>query len=365
MSEDLFNVPIFFIVFRETTEAAIIVSVLLSFLRKVFEPGTAVYKKLRNQVWIGSAIGLFICICIGAAFIAVWYTVLNDLWGSSEEIWEGVFSLIAGLMITAMGLAMLRTERMQEKWKVKLAIAMEAEQKKKGARAWLQRYSFFFLPFITLLREGLEAVIFIGGVALDVKAKSIPIAVIMGLICGCLVGVIIYRGGSLLKLRWFFVVSTIILYLVAAGLMAKCVGYFEQYAWNKVIGGEGGDTIAYKVTTAVWHVSWGDPEYNAGENGGYQIFNAILGWNNTATIGTIIMYCLYWIFVAGALVFMHFKEKRDAILRVERGEWNDGDEALENARNYVGSDGVIIGKNQDDLEGHVQHEKIETTTIKA
>lgn len=168
MSQDLFDVPIFFIVFRETTEAAIIVSVLLSFLRKIFDTSTPIYKRLRNQVWIGSALGLFICLCIGAAFIAVWYTVLNDIWGNSEDIWEGVFSLIAVIMITAMGLAMLKTERMQEKWKIKLAKAMETDALQRDKRTWkvrMQRYSFFLLPFITVLREGLEAVVFIGGVS--------------------------------------------------------------------------------------------------------------------------------------------------------------------------------------------------------
>lgn len=110
-------------------------------------------------------------------------------------------------------------------------------------------------------------------VSLNVQAKSIPIAAIMGILCGVLVGVIIYRGGSMLHLRWFFIFSTIILYLVAAGLMSKAVGFFEQYAWNLIIGGEaaeeGGDVIPYKVTTAVWHVSWGNPELNTDTNGGW------------------------------------------------------------------------------------------------
>ncbi|KAL1930610.1 hypothetical protein VTP01DRAFT_10772 [Rhizomucor pusillus] len=352
MSQDLFDVPIFFIVFRETTEAAIIVSVLLSFLRKIFDTSTPIYKRLRNQVWIGSALGLFICLCIGAAFIAVWYTVLNDIWGNSEDIWEGVFSLIAVIMITAMGLAMLKTERMQEKWKIKLAKAMETDALQRDKRTWkvrMQRYSFFLLPFITVLREGLEAVVFIGGVSLNVQAKSIPIAAIMGFICGCLVGFIIYRGGSMLKLRFFFIFSTVILYLVAAGLMSKAVGYFEQYAWNQVIGGEaaeeGGDVIAYKVTTAVWHVSWGDPELNVDTNGGWQIFNAILGWNNTATIGSIVSYCGYWLIVAAALVYMFFKERKRAIQKAERGEVDeDGDAALENAKRFIDqNEGVIVG----------------------
>lgn len=343
----MFNVPIFFIVFRETTEASIIVSVLLSFLKKVFEPDSVIFKRLRKQVWIGAALGLLICCAIGAAFIAVWYTVLNDLWGSSEDIWEGCFSLIASIMITIMGLAMLRTERMQEKWKVKLAKTMEQKGQKIGFKAWMQKYSFFFLPFITVLREGLEAVVFIGGVSLNIQAKSIPIAAIMGFLCGCVVGLIIYRGGSLLHLRWFFIISTIILYLVAAGLMAKAVGYFEQYSWNQVIGGESADVISYKMTTVVWHVSWGDPEANTDTNGGWEIFNAILGWNNTATIGTIVSYCLYWIVVAFALVYMNWKERRAAIKKLQNGEWEvDGDAALENAKVFVDQDGAIVGEEE-------------------
>ncbi|CAO3584787.1 unnamed protein product [Absidia cylindrospora] len=257
-------------------------------------------------------------------------------------------------MITLMGFAMLKTEKLQDKWKVKLAKAMEAGQqgKRKTFKLWMQKYSFFLLPFITVLREGLEAIVFIGGVSLDVEAKSIPIAVIMGLICGALVSYVIYRGGSMMKLRWFFIFSTAILYLIAAGLMSKCVGYFEQYAWNLVIGGEaaeeGGDVIAYKVTTAVWHVSWGDPELNVSTNGGWQIFNSILGWNNTATIGTITSYCLYWIFVAAYLVYMFFKERKHAIAKAERGEFykDDADEALQNARKYVNEDGVITGQDE-------------------
>ncbi|RCH93211.1 high-affinity iron permease [Rhizopus azygosporus] len=371
MSQDLFNVPIFFILFRETTEAAIIISVLLSFLKRMFNTESPVYKRLRNQVWFGGAAGLFICICIGAAFIAVYYTVLNDLWGNSENIWEGVFSLVAVIMITAMGLAMLKTERMQEKWKVKLAKAMQkSSTEKTGFKEKLQKYAFFVLPFITVLREGLEAVVFIGGVSLGIQGKSIPIAAIMGIICGALVGFLIYRGGSLIQLRWFFVFSTVILYLVAAGLMSKAVGFLEQNAWNQVIGGEvaeeGGDVIPYKVTTAVWHVSWGNPELNISANGGWQIFNAILGWNNTATIGTIVSYCLYWLFVIGYLAYSFYKEKRSAIRKAEAGEWDDGEEALEEAKKYIAEDGEFIIKDAVDVESKEHpHETVDAVPVKA
>jgi high-affinity iron transporter len=40
------------------------------------------------------------------------------------------------------------------------------------------------------------------------------------------------------------------------------------------------------------------------------IFNAILGWNNTATIGSIVSYCLYWILVAAYLIYAFLKQRR-------------------------------------------------------
>lgn len=79
------------------------------------------------------------------------------------------------------------------------------------------------------------------------------------------------------------------------------------------------------------------------------IFNAILGWNNTATIGSIISYCLYWILVAAYLVYMFWKERRNAIAKAERGEFydnEDADLALEKARQYVNQDGVITGQEE-------------------
>lgn len=165
MTKNLFSVPIFFIVFRETLEASIIISVLLGLVEQIARPATesrlsaptetsTLYKddkqgsqtedpsdphvkkqpetasehlapsesgdpsseeevlrrrflrKMRIQVnialggaarsiaehfqiFLGSGIGLFIALAIGAAFIAVWFTQASDLWSKSEDLWEG------------------------------------------------------------------------------------------------------------------------------------------------------------------------------------------------------------------------------------------------------------------------------------
>jgi high-affinity iron transporter len=91
-----------------------------------------------------------------------------------------------------MGLAILRISTLQKKWKIKIAQSMAAE-KAVGIAAKSRKYAMFILPFVTVLREGLEAVVFIGGVGLSEPASSIPLAVVVGIVCGSSVGYFIYR----------------------------------------------------------------------------------------------------------------------------------------------------------------------------
>ena len=87
---------------------------------------------------------------------------------------------------------MLRISNLQQKWKIKLSQIME-EGQAKGIAGKSRKYAMFLLPFITVLREGLEAVVFVGGVSLSEPASSFPLAVIVGIFCGVAVGYFIYR----------------------------------------------------------------------------------------------------------------------------------------------------------------------------
>lgn len=68
-------------------------------------------------------------------------------------------------MITVMALAMLRSQDMQEKWRGKLAQSMETIDNKESISRRSRKYALLLLPMITVLREGLEAMIFVGGVS--------------------------------------------------------------------------------------------------------------------------------------------------------------------------------------------------------
>ena len=148
---------------------------------------------------MGTILGLVICICIGAGMIGAFYGLGKNHWAGSENIWEGTFGVVASIIISIMGAALLRVSKLQDKWRVKLAKALEAKDStRRGTvmnrfKKWCEKYVMFMLPFITVLREGLEAVIFIGGVSLGLPATSFPLAVVTGLGAGCLIGFFIYK----------------------------------------------------------------------------------------------------------------------------------------------------------------------------
>ncbi|EHK48958.1 uncharacterized protein TrAtP1_000468 [Trichoderma atroviride] len=319
MAKDVFSVPVFLVVFRETLETVIIVSVLLAFLKQTLDgpnADRATYKKLRRQIWIGIASGFLLCMIIAAALIGVFYTVGSNTWDKSEQYYEGAFSLVASIIITIMGAALLRIGKMQEKWRVKLAKAVESPIKVGSSRNWvsqvLEKYAMFFLPFITVLREGIEAVVFVAGVTFSAPAYAVPLPVVIGLLVGVVVGYILYKGGSSTRLQYFLVASTCLLYLVGAGLFSRAVWSLEQGKWNNIVGSDaselGSGPGSYDIDKVVWHVNCCNP--NVPNNGGWGIFNAILGWNNTGTYGSVISYNLYWVFVMSSFILLRFRETK-------------------------------------------------------
>ncbi|OOF95078.1 hypothetical protein ASPCADRAFT_147146 [Aspergillus carbonarius ITEM 5010] len=318
----VFAVTVFFICFRECLETSVVVSVLLAFLKQTLGSSEEfeTYKRLKRQVWLGCALGLFICLCVGAGMIGAFYSLGTDTFSSTEDIWEGVLGILASIIIAVMGAALLRVSKLQEKWRVKLTKALQHHDRSNSSRKgrvkmFFEKYVMFILPFITVLREGLEAVVYVGGVGLGLPATSFPLAVVCGLIAGCLVGYLIYRGGSETTMQFFLIVSTCFLYLVAAGLFSRGVWYFQDNAWNKIIGGDASETGSgpgsYDIRQSVWHVNCCNPELGGG--GGWGIFNALLGWTNSATLGSVIAYNLFWVCVMLAYAAMLYRERRGAI----------------------------------------------------
>ena len=93
---------------------------------------------------------------------------------------------------------------------------------------WSEKYNMFILPFVTTLREGLEAIAVIGGIGINENTSVMALvnAAVLAIMLGILVGAILYRYGNTLSLKMFNHIN-VFLYLVAAGLFSKGVWNFE------------------------------------------------------------------------------------------------------------------------------------------
>ncbi|KAL2212468.1 iron permease FTR1 [Sarocladium strictum] len=322
---NVFAVQIFFIMFRECLEAIVILSVLFSFLKQSMgqdDHDQVVYKRLRRQVWLGAFTGIAICLIIGGAFIGVFYGLGKDIWAQSEELWEGIFYLIATVIISVMGLALLRVNKMRDKWRVKISEALAEKNKSLDAkdgwhlfgigpwiRDWSRRHVMFILPFITTMREGVEAVVFIGGVSLSLPASAFPLPVICGALAAILIGYFLYRGGNMLSIQIFLIVSTSVLYLIAAGMFSKAVWDLQYHVFANKVGSdvaeEGNGPGSYDIRESVWHVNC----CNAETDNGWDVFNALLGWENSATYGSVLAYNLYWLALIVAISCLFYEER--------------------------------------------------------
>lgn len=361
--EDFFSVQVFLIVLREALETAVIISVLLAFIHKSFiskkttkkenasndqyhgstnqphdtlEVETtvkvdelAIYKYLRLQIWVGGLLGLVCCLVLGSAILAVFYVAGSDLWAVTEHYWEGAFSILASIIISVMGVKILRVNKMQQKWKTKLAAIIhksdylnKAIRQTKNRRSitegfsvWSEKYSMFILPFVTTLREGMEAIVFIGGIGIneDTSIVAIVNSTVLAIILGAAIGILLYRSGNTLSLQWFLIVSTSFLYIVAAGLFSKGVWNFELQRFIDNCDGfdvseTGHGPGSYDIATSVWHVNCCNGEIQ--EDGAFwMVATAIFGWTNSATYGSVISYNLYWIVVIAAFSSLVYEEK--------------------------------------------------------
>lgn len=363
MIEDFFSIQIFFIILRETLETAIIVSVLLSFINQRSHPGddsknntpgsssndaatTSTYQQkhdkfvqaqshMKLQVWLGAIMGLFICMVIGLIFILSFYFIGKDYWSYTERLWEGVFSVLSSVIITIMGIGLLRINKvMKVKWWMKLGDAYHQEDTTKlpvdeiddygtaqdddasivaprRRKSFTKKYFLAILPFVTTLREGLEAVVFIGGIGMSHPPSSLPLSIISGMICGSSIGYFLYRGGNKLSLQYFLILSTCFLYIISAGLMSRGVWFLELEKYVRLCGGmdvseTGSGPGSYDISTSVWHVNC----CNGLTDGWWMVLNAIFGWTNSATYGSVGSYMAYWVLVIAWLEVKLYEEKQ-------------------------------------------------------
>ena len=203
------------ITLREGIEGALIISILLAYLRKLDRQDKA------YLVWWGTGLAVLVSVAVAAViFIAA-----AGFEGKGEQIFEGTVSLLAVAVLTWMIFWMRRqgaTVRSELQHRVDAALLGGG-------------YALAGLAFAVVLREGIETALFVFGAdKADANGSGGTLAGIVGALVGlgvaAIIGVAIYRGSVKLNMRVFFRVTGGVILVVAAGLLAFAVGEFQEAA---------------------------------------------------------------------------------------------------------------------------------------
>jgi high-affinity iron transporter len=198
-------IPAFLITLREGLEAALIVGIVAAYLVRVGRQDAL------PKVWIGVISAVALSLVAGIAVL----TTIGRLPLVVQETIEGIAAILAVAVLTWMLFWMRRQGRAMKgdlEHGVDLALANGSVLALAG------------LAFISVAREGLETVLFMGAVVSASQVGPGPaIGAIAGLGLAVAIGWAFFVAGIRIDLRRFFSVTGVLLIFVAAGLCAFAV----------------------------------------------------------------------------------------------------------------------------------------------
>src|SRR3989338_66136 len=264
----------FIITFRETLEAALIVGIILGYLVRTKQT------KYNKTVYTGVVTGIIASI-IGA-FLFV--RLAGGFEGNAEQIFEGITMLFGAFLLTTMILWMMKQKH----------IAKELQHRVATELAEAHKFGMFLLVFIAVLREGIETVIFLGAASF-VSTNNNLIGASAGILAAIFLGYAIFIGSIKMDIKKFFNITSILLVLFAAGLVAHGI---HELGEAKIIP---------SIIEHVWDINQPlnpDGRYMLLHERGYigSILVGLFGYNGNPSLVEVLAYLGYL-----AIVFILWK----------------------------------------------------------
>ena len=265
----------FLIMFREGLEAALIVSLIASYLKRTQR------SQWLGVVWIGVILAAALCLGLGI--------FINETTGEfpqkQQELFEGLVAVVAVCILTYMVFWMRKVSRSV---KTHLEGAIDNALSAGKGQGW----ALVAMVFFAVAREGLESVFFLLAAFQQDVGVQAPIGAVLGLVCAILVGMMIYWGGIKLHLAKFFKWTSLFILFVAAGLAAGAIRAFHEAGlWNYL------QDIAFNLTDVLsTHSLLGT------------FLEGILGYQEAPSVSEVLVYFLYLI---PALIFFFMPQRAD------------------------------------------------------
>jgi high-affinity iron transporter len=267
----------FLIMLREGFEAALVVAILYAYVQRTGRPD------LLGPLWVGVGLAAAISVLAGVVI----HNTVDGLVGAARLRAFAAISLAAVIVLTWMIFWMRKHAR---------SIRGELQDSMHEAISKHDRVGLAvaFAAFIAVLREGLEASLFMVATATQENGTGVLTGAFLGLAVAAFLGYLVVLGGKRLPLRQFFTVTGVILIVFAAGLLSRTVMYLQTtgdffLTWNNVY-----DLTAYPWLTTGTEVG--------------RFLGAMLGWDPRPSIEQVIAYVGY----IGIVGFLFLRKPRSA-----------------------------------------------------
>ena len=270
------------ITLREGLEAALIIGIILAYLartdnRQGFKP-----------VWLGVSLAVLGSLIAGAAI----FLLAGEFSGQAEEIFEGMAMFVAVGVLTWMIF-----------WMRKQAVNIKAHLHAQIQSVLTSGSSLglVILAFVVVVREGIETVLFLFAATRVAESPLLfTVGGFLGLAIAIVIGYSIYKGSSRLNLRTFFNVTSLVLIVFAAGLLAHGIHEFHEAG------------IIPPIIEQVWDINHILPEKSTFG----RFLTTIVGYNGNPSLVEVVAYPVYLALALGSY-FRPFAVEKEMKVAVE------------------------------------------------
>ncbi|AUY25689.1 MAG: iron uptake transporter permease EfeU [Mixta calida] len=252
----------FLIMLREGLEAALIVSLIASYLKRTQRT------RWFGAMWAGVFIAAALCLALGLFINAT----TGEFPQKQQELFEGIVAVIAVVILTWMVFWMRKVSR---NVKAQLEEAVDQALQKGGNNGW----ALVLMVFLAVAREGLESVFFLLAAFTQDVGLAPPVGAVLGLLCAAAIGALIYWGGVRLNLAKFFKWTSLFIIFVAAGLAAGAIRAFHEAGlWNHY------QSVAFDLSaTLSTHTLFGT------------LLESLLGYQEAPSVSEVVVWLIYLI----------------------------------------------------------------------
>lgn len=189
------------ITLREGLEAALVLAVVVTFLKRTGEAAASRY------VWLGSGLAGAVSLTAGAGL----FLLAGEMPDETGEVFGTAVTLVAVAVLTYMIL-----------WMRRHGAGVKEALEARVVRA-ASPLAIAALAFAAVGREGLETVLFLFASASASGAAATIAGSVVGLSLAAAAGAGVYRGSSRIDLRAFFGLTGVLLILLAAGMLGNAL----------------------------------------------------------------------------------------------------------------------------------------------